>query len=92
MPLSPPKKGTLPHDSALAKGKKDSNGKGKMGGPEVGVNGPFCKGQKLIQCFKCGGWGHMAWVCPSQGNQDWRNLNGVDNSPDQKGPVTQKKQ
>ena len=34
----------------------------------------------------------MAQVCPSQGNQDWRNLNGADNPPDQKGPVTQKKQ
>ena len=85
-------KGWGPKANGSQKGKRDQDGKPKTKGPDTGANGPFHEGQKPIQCFKCGGWGHTAWVCPSQGNQDWRNLNGVDAPLVQAGPVTPKKQ
>ena len=37
-------------------------------GPGVNASGPFKKGQKPIQCFKCRGWGHPRRLCPSHLN------------------------
>ena len=78
--------------NSTQKGKRDQDGKPKTEGPETNANGLFWEGQWPIQCFKCGGWGHMAHICPSQGNVNWRNLNRVDTPPSQTGPVTPKKQ
>ena len=88
---SPKKNGDKAKSNGQAKPKRDCKGKPKPKGPDSGPNGPFQEGQRPIQCFKCGGWGHTTSVCPSQGNHDW-SLNGVDNPPTQVSPVTPKKQ
>ena len=73
---------------------------GKNGGniykgqePTTTSAGPFKPGQKLFQCYRCGGWEHSYKQCPSQGGIDWRTLNGakVPQSP-YKGPNPKKKQ
>ena len=58
------KDGMIPSNSPL---------KGK--GPITSATGPFTEGQKLIQCYNCGGWGHGWRNCPTTGNVDWRSLN-----------------
>ena len=58
------KDGTIPSNSPL---------KGK--GPITSAAGPFKEGQKPIQCYNCGGWGHGWRNCPTTGNVDWRSLN-----------------
>ena len=74
-----------------AKPKKD-NGKNssKSKGPETLAHGPYKDGQKPLQCYKCGGWGHTAKICPSSGNQNWRILNGVGQSSKTCGPHSTK--
>ena len=36
-------------------------------GPATTSTGPFKPGQKLFQCYHCGGWGHSYKQCLSQG-------------------------
>ena len=50
-------------------------------GPEVTAHSPFHNGKKPLQCFKCGGWGHVIRECPSQGNVNWEELNRVEPAP-----------
>ena len=57
----------------------NSPSKGK--GPITSAAGPFKEGQKLIQCYNCGGWGHGWRNCPTTGNVDWRSLNRVEPPP-----------
>ena len=72
--------------------KKDNGKNGsKSKGPETSANGPYKGNQKPIQCYKCGGWGHTARVCPSSGNQNWRTLNGAENPPEPADPTRTKK-
>ena len=72
--------------------KKDNGKNGsKSKGPETSANGPYKGNQKPIQCYKCGGWGHTARVCPSSGNQNWRTLNGAENPPEPTDPAQTKK-
>ena len=54
----------------------------KSGGLTVSPAGPF-KGRngKPIRCWRCGGWGHTTWECPTQGNLNWRELSRVVNPP-----------
>ena len=74
-------------------GTKRGNGQnGKLKGPETSSNGPYREGQKPFQCYKCGGWGHTARVCPSSGNQNWRTLNRPENPPEKESPIKPKKQ
>ena len=76
----------------MSKSKKDNGKNGsKSKGPETSANGPYKGNQKPIQCYKCGGWGHTARVCPSSGNQNWRTLNGVENPPEPTDPTQPKK-
>ena len=58
------KDGTIPSNSP-------SIGKG----PNTSAAGPFKEGQRLIQCYNCGGRGHGWRNCPTTGNVDWRSLN-----------------
>ena len=49
-------------------------------GPEITAHGPFRNGKKPLQCFKCGGWGHVICEYPSLGNVNWE-LNQVEPAP-----------
>ena len=67
-----PKSGTQPFRSTPK----------KMGGPATSSAGPFNKGKKPFRCWQCGGWGHTSRECPSQGNFNWKELNGSKDLPD----------
>ena len=56
----------------------------KSSGPTTTSAGPFNKGKKLIRCWRCGGWGHTSRECPTQGNLNWKELNGSKDLPDSK--------
>ena len=43
-------------------------------GPEPTVAGPFNGNRRPLQCYKCGGWGHVAHECLTMENLDWRGL------------------
>ena len=68
-------------NSLKGNGSKGSNANGnsprKGKGPAASAAGPFKPGQKPLQCYKCGGWGHTYKECASQGGIDWRGLNGA---------------
>ena len=68
-------------NSLKGNGNKGSNANGKSPrkgkGPAASAAGPFKPGQKPLQCYKCGGWGHTYKECASQGGIDWRGLNGA---------------
>ena len=51
-------KGENPTPVSLPKGSPRSKG------PEITAAGPFCNGKKPLQCYKCGGWGHVIHECP----------------------------
>ena len=54
----------------------------KTKGPGTSAAGPFKgKNGKPIRCWHCGGWGHTSRECPTQGNLNWRELNGAANPP-----------
>ena len=59
--------------------------KGK--GPATSAAGPFKMGQKPIQCYNCGGWGHGWRNCPTKGNVDWRSLNRAEPPPEGTAPA-----
>ena len=47
------------------KSKGNGNGGRNLKGPDTNSSGPFRNGAPPIQCYKCGGWGHKAFECPS---------------------------
>ena len=53
----------------------------KSTGPGTSAAGPFNKGKKPIHCWHCGGWGHTSHECPTQGNVNWKELNGSKDLP-----------
>ena len=53
----------------------------KSNGPGASSAGPFNKGKKPIRCWHCGGWGHTSRECPTQGNVNWKELNGSKDLP-----------
>ena len=58
-------------NSLKGNGNKGSNANGnsprKSKGPTASAAGPFKPGQKPLQYYKCGGWGHTYKECPLQG-------------------------
>ena len=50
-------------------------------GPGVTAAGPFREGRRPLQCYNCGGWGHMKRECSTQGNVNWEELNRVEPTP-----------
>ena len=75
-----PGKGKNPTPANSPKGSPRSKG------PETTSHGPFHNGKKPLQCFKCGGWGHVVHECPSPGNVNWEELNWVEPAPVEIGP------
>ena len=73
--MGTPRTKTLNHktkvNSLKGNGNKGSNANGnsprKGKGPAASAAGPFKLGQKPLQCYKCGGWGHTYKECASWG-------------------------
>ena len=51
-------------------------------GPEPTAAGPFHGTRRPLQCYKCGGWGHVARECSTMENLDWRGLMRADPTPE----------
>ena len=83
--MKPPRSPKLKHRNFHKFQRKDgmipSNSLSKGKGPIRSTAGPFKEGQKLIQCYNCGGWGHRWRNCPTTVNMDWRSLNRADPPP-----------
>ena len=77
--LNQPQKPTTPNKFQK---KYRENGQGspkKSNGPAMTSVRPFKPGQKLYQCYKCGGrGGHNFRNCPTPENIDWRSLSGAE--------------
>ena len=50
--------------------------------PEPTAAGPFHGNRRPLQCYKCGGWVHVARECPTAENVDWRGLMWADPTPE----------
>ena len=58
-------------------------------GPAITAAGPFRNGRKPVQCWKCGGWGHVSHECATLENLNWRELGRADSPPEKEvGPVS----
>ena len=51
-------------------------------GTEPTAAGPFHGNRRPLQCYKCGGWGHVARECSMAENLDWRGLMQADPTPE----------
>ena len=52
-------------------------------GPAITSAGPFQGRRRPLQCYKCGGWGHVQRECPTSENVDWRGIQRADPTPEQ---------
>ena len=52
-------------------------------GPAITSAGPFQGQRRPLQCYKCGGWGHVQRECPTLENVDWRGMQRADPTPEQ---------
>ena len=51
-------------------------------GPAITSAGPFQGRRRPLQCYKCGGWGHVQRECPTSENVDWRGMQRADPTPE----------
>ena len=51
-------------------------------GPAITSVGPFQGRRRPLQCYKCGGWGHVQRECPTLENVDWRGMQRADPTPE----------
>ena len=58
--------------------------------PPKGKNASDNSGRRPVQCFKCGGWGHVHRECASSGNMNWEELNRVEPPPAPTSPKSTK--
>ena len=63
----------------------------KLKGPGTSSAGPFKKGKKPVQCYRCNGWGHYKLQCPNdepvEGSKEWVNIHGEESK--EGGPLPQ---
>ena len=63
----------------------------KLQGPGTSSAGPFRKGKRPVQCYRCNGWGHYKQQCPNdepvEGSKEWANLKGEETK--EGGPLPQ---
>ena len=52
-------------------------------GPAITSARPFQGHRRPLQCYKCGGWGHVQRECPTSENVDWRGMQRADPTPEQ---------
>ena len=52
-------------------------------GPAITSAGPFQGNRRPLQCYKCGGWGHVQRECPTSENVNWRGMQRADPTPEQ---------
>ena len=52
-------------------------------GPAITSAGPFQGCRRPLQCYKCGGWGHVQRECLTLENVDWRGMQRADPTPEQ---------
>ena len=49
-------------------------------GPGISAAGPFRRGKKPVQCYRCNGWGHYKLQCPNEepveGSKEWKTYMG----------------
>ena len=66
----------------------------KLRGPGMSSAGPFRRGKKPVQCYRCNGWGHYKQQCPNEepaeGSKNWVNLHGEE--PKEGCPLPQDKE
>ena len=52
----------------------------KLKGPGISAAGPFRRGKKPVQCYRCNGWGHYKLQCPNEepveGSKEWETCMG----------------
>ena len=51
-------------------------------GPAITSAGPFQGRRRPLQCYKCGGLGHVQRECPTSENVDWRGMQRADPTPE----------
>ena len=51
-------------------------------GPAITSAGPFQGHRRPLQCYKCGGWGHVQRECLTSENVDWRGMQRADPTPE----------
>ena len=91
--------------NAILKGANFKNNKGykkrdkqdirnKLKGPGTSAAGPFRRGKKPVQCYRCNGWGHYKLQCPNEepieGSKEWENLHGEETK--EGGPLPQEQE
>ena len=52
-------------------------------GPAITSAGPFQGCRRPLQCYKCGGWGHVQRECPTLENVDLRGMQRANPTPEQ---------
>ena len=66
----------------------------KLKGPGTSAAGPFRRGKKPVQCYRCNGWGHYKLQCPNEelieGSKEWENLHGEETK--EGGPLPQEQE
>ena len=78
-----------PNNSPKASPRSQDTNRTNLKGPEITAAGPFREGRRPIQCYKCGGWGHVQRECVTQGNVNWEELNRVEPTPTVIDPVSE---
>ena len=91
------RRGTTPGDTAhFGRNELKEKDCGRTTAPVTGTSsaGPFRRGKKPVQCYRCNGWGHYKLQCPNEepieGSREWENLHGEETK--EGGPLPQEQE